>query len=284
MKSYYYISLVPAEEQKEIVLGICYSLGMLGCEEEEEKDGVLLKCYFQDRKTASKAKKHLKKIVPSAQIKISQIENQDWNENWHRKIKPVKVTENIWVSPKWLKPKLQESDYWIKIEPKMAFGTGHHETTRLAAKALLKVDISEKTTPKLLDVGSGSGILCFIGDYAGYSQSTGIEIDMDCMGSIVENRMTNEVKGRVSFIVGTIDGIKEEEIFHTIVMNMILVDSEPLLEKCRALLIPDGNLIWSGLLFKERDSVVDYADLKGWDLVSEIRENEWWCGVFKKNC
>lgn len=282
MKSYYYISLVADERQKDLVMGACYSFGMLGCEEEDNENGVMLGCYFQGKEIADKTREYIKKTIPLVQIEISKIENKDWNEKWRRSMEPVLITENVWVSPAWLKPNMKNGDLWIKIEPKMAFGTGHHETTRLAAKAILKVDISEKTTPKLLDVGSGSGILCFIGDYAGYSQSTGIEIDMDCMGSIVENRMTNEVKGRVSFIVGTIDGIKEEEIFHTIVINMILADSEPLLEKCRALLIPDGNIIWSGLLFKEKDLVINNALKKDWQLVNELAENEWWCGVFKK--
>ena len=66
-------------------------------------------------------------------------------------------------------------------------------------------------------------------------------------------------------------------------MNLIRIESEPLLEKCKALLLPDGYLIWSGLLCEERDSVVDYADLKGWTVVNELKENEWWCGIFKKN-
>ena len=281
MKSYYCISLVFDEKQKDFVIGTCYSFDMLGCEEGEEKDGVLLKCYFQDRDSADKAKKYLKKEMPSAQIEVLKIDDQDWNEKWRKLIKPVKVTENIWVSPEWLKPEMQDGDHWIKIEPKMAFGTGHHETTRLAAQALLKVDISEKTTPKLLDVGSGSGILCFIGDYAGYTKSTGIEIDLNCTSSIVENSVSNEIKGGVSFVVGTIDGIKEEELFDTIVMNMIRKNSEALLAKCKTFLLPDGYLIWSGLLFEERDSVVEYAGLKGWELVSEIRENEWWCGTFR---
>lgn len=283
VKNYHYISLVVDEKQKDFVMGACYSFDMLGCVEEKWKDGVLLMCYFQEGAIADQAKEYLKKEIPTVQIEISKIENQDWNENWRRKIKPVKVTENIWASPKWLKPKLHKGDYWIKIEPKMAFGTGHHETTRLAAIAILSIHIPEKTSSKLLDIGTGSGVLCFAGDYAGYGTAVGVENDPYCLASLVENNLVNNRTGSISFVIGTVEGLKNGAVFDTIVMNMIRTDSEPLLEKCRALLIPDGTFIWSGLLYEEKDLVIDNATKKGWLLVNELAENEWWCGVFKKN-
>lgn len=283
MKSYYCLSLVADEKQKELVLGICYSLDMMGCEEEEKENNLLLRCYFQDEKLTDKAKEHIRNVIQPAHIEISKIEDQDWNEKWRELIEPVKITEKIWVSPAWLKPNLKKGDHWIKIEPKMAFGTGHHETTRLAAQALLSIDITEKDSYKLLDIGTGSGILCLVADYKGYSKSIGIEIDKDCLGSLIDNMEANDKTGRVSFIIGTIDSIIKKEAFDTIVMNIISTDSEPLLEKCRPLLLPDGKLVWSGLLLEERDYIVNSATLNGWLLVNELKENEWWCGVFKKN-
>lgn len=106
MKSYHCISLVVAEEQKEFVLGICYSFGMLGCEEEDNENGVLLRCYFQDKEIADKTREYIKKTIPLVQIEISKIENQDWNEKWRRSMEPVLITENVWVSPVWLKPNM----------------------------------------------------------------------------------------------------------------------------------------------------------------------------------
>ena len=265
------------------MLGICYSFGMEGCEEKEKEENVLLKCYFYEGGAADKAKEHIRKTIQPAHIEISKIKDQDWNEKWRELIEPVKITENIWVSPAWLKPNLKKGEHWIQIEPKMAFGTGHHESTRLAAVALLSIDINEKESYKLLDIGTGSGILCFVADYKGYSKSIGVEIDPDCLSSLSENWKINKTKGQVSFIIGTVDSIIKEEVFNTIVMNMLSTDSEPLLEKCRPLLLPGGNLIWSGLLLEERDYIVNSATLNGWVLVNELKENEWWCGMFKKN-
>ena len=284
MKNYYCLSLVADKEQKEVLLGICYSFGMEGSEEEEKEKSVLLKCYFQDRGAVDKAREHIKEVIPSAQIGISKIDDQDWNEKWRELIEPVKITENICVSPAWLKPNLKKGDHWIQIEPKMAFGTGHHETTRLAAQALLSIDLNEKGFYKLLDIGTGSGILCFVADYKGYSKSIGIEIDPDCFNSLCENKRVNEIKGEMSFTIGTIDSIIKEESFNTIVMNIVSTDSEPLLEKCRHLLLPEGHLVWSGLLLEERDYIINSTTLNGWLLVNELKENEWWCGVFKKDC
>lgn len=283
MKPSYCLSIRVFPENKDLIIGLCYSYGMTGCQEKEQQNGILVECFFQDKTAADKAKEHIRKTIQHVQIEIAKIDDQNWNKKWYELIEPVTITNNIWISPTWKKPNLKENDHWIQIEPKMAFGTGHHETTRLAAQALLSIDINRTESYKSLDIGTGSGILCFVSDYKGYSTSIGVEIDADCFNNLCENRRVNEGKGEISFIIGTIDTIKNKETFNTIVMNIVSKDSEPLLEKCRNLLVHDGHLVRSGLLVEERDHIVNSATLKGWLLVNELRESEWWCGVFKKN-
>ncbi len=255
---------------------------MEGCEEEITKGGIHFKAYFGFNEEAGDVKNSINEIFPDTVVNIGIIENQDWNAAWRESMEPVCVAEGIWVSPTWLKPAMKEGDYWIKIEPKMAFGTGHHETTRLCAQALLSLDISHLASPKLLDIGTGSGILCFVGDHAGYAASVGIEIDPDCAGNLAENIRDNSAKGTISFLVGTVESIEGESLFDTIVMNMIRTRSEPLLEKCKSLLTPNGKLVWSGILIEEKNSVVENAVENGWALLDERMENEWWCGVLGK--
>lgn len=265
---------------KEIALGVGYTLGMLGCEEAEIEGDIQLKCYFEGEDAALQVKKRVKQIITNTPITVNKIENQDWNAKWRESMEPVLVAEHIWVSPAWLPPTMQKGDQWIIIEPKMAFGTGHHETTRLAAHALVNSDISFKESPKLLDIGTGSGILCFIGEYTGYYISLGIEIDRDCAGNLIENLRDNSVKSRISFIIGTCETLKRNALFDTIVMNMLRTESEPLLDICKQLLKPDGVLIWSGILCEERENVITHAGSHGLKLMHEAVENEWWCGVF----
>ena len=282
MKDSYCLNCRISEEYKEIALGIFYGFGMLGCEEDEGGGQLQLKCYFEKEEIVQNVKDRILEILPGSLVTIVEIENQDWNAAWRESMEPVRIAEKVWVSPKWLKPPLQRGDYWIKIEPKMAFGTGHHETTRLSAQALHAIDISGQSNPTLLDIGSGSGILCFIGDYTGYARCFGIEIDPDCTDNLAENLRYNFPDGFISFTIGAVDCINQEQFFDTIVMNMLRNHAEPLLSTCLTLLKPDGKLIWSGILCDEKESVVSYAGNNGWYLVDETTENEWWCGVFAK--
>jgi ribosomal protein L11 methyltransferase len=269
------------QNQKELALVVFYAAGMLGCEEKEDSKSVTLYCYFTTEGEAQQARDNVTEVIPSSKTSIYEVENRDWNEKWRESMEPVLLAENIWVSPDWLKPPLKPGDKWIQIEPKMAFGTGHHETTRLTTQAILSIDVSPVVNPSLLDIGTGSGILCFVGDYAGYQKSVGIEIDPDCLDNIVENREGNRTESVVSFSIGTVQAIKEKAAFDTIAMNMLRTHSEPLLDTCRVLLKPGGRLVWSGLLCVEKDSVVNHAQSRGWEVERETTEGEWWCGVLK---
>lgn len=282
MRDSFCLSCQVTEEHKEIILGLFYGFGMQGCEEEITKEGIHFKCYFGAEEKAGEVKNRIIEIFPDTVVNISKIEHQDWNAKWRESMQPVLIAEHIRVSPTWLKPELCEGDHWIKIEPKMAFGTGHHETTRLAAQALLDIDISSTNSPHLLDIGTGSGILCFVGDYKGYTTTIGVEIDPDCACNLTENLHENRPKGSITFIIGSVSSIKHEPFFDTVVMNMLRNHSEPLLNSCLNLLKPDGKLIWSGVLCDEKESVVEYAVTNGWKLIDETAENEWWCGVFRK--
>ena len=127
----YCLSCEVPQETGELAQAAWYGLDMLGCEEEAiGKDKIRLKCYFKDSRALHSAEFSLMDICPSIPLSISIIADQDWNATWKKNMKPVEVAPGIWVSPAWLKPEMKPKDKWIQIEPKMAFGTGHHETTR----------------------------------------------------------------------------------------------------------------------------------------------------------
>ena len=208
---------------------------------------------------------------------VSKIENRDWNEEWKKTIIPIKINEKIWVSPNWLEPELLNGDSWIKIEPRMAFGTGHHETTRIAAKL---IEVTKGKT--LLDIGTGSGVLAFVAQIMGYNSIIGVEIDEDCRENLAENLEDNKGHADIRFIIGGIEKIHEEAKFDTIVMNMIRSQSAPLLGDICKIINKNGFLLWSGILCVERDMIVEEAAKFGFELQLEITEGEWWGGKFLK--
>ncbi len=260
----------------EEFLGMCYGEGMIGCEEKEIGNTTEYVCYFEDDATC----KLVADMVRDMTISTGDnelIEDRDWNAKWRETIEPVKVTDTIWCSPEWLTPPLAEGEHWIKIEPRMAFGTGHHETTRLCSQLIAR-DRGNRTS--LLDIGTGSGILCFVAEFHGYERMTGVELDQDCEINLEENLAANRKDAHIDFLIGTTDDLDKEETFDTVVMNMIRSESAPLLNECRNRLTENGLLIWSGLLTTERELCISLAKEAGFTMVDELAEGEWWSAHF----
>jgi ribosomal protein L11 methyltransferase len=278
----YCLTCVLTPEASELAQAVWYGLGMLGCEEEAAGDKIRLKCYFPDSASLHAAEFHLMDQNPGQPIAITVVPDEDWNAKWKKSMKPVEVVPGTWVSPAWLRPPLSPGQRWIKIEPKMAFGTGHHETTRLACKALSGLAGRTALGPRVLDIGTGSGILCFVSECLGFSLALGIDIDPVCSSNLSENRRKNSLKSRACFAIGSIDMIKAISLFDVVVMNMISSEGLPLVDRVFSHLSPGGFFIWSGLLLEEKNVIRKKAEEKNFILASDSRENEWWCAVFRK--
>ena len=266
-------------ENYESALAMLYETGMLGCEEKSVDQNIQLKTFFKDEKAARNAAQALKSIT-DREKEISEIAYQDWNAKWRETMKPACLAAGWWVSPTWLPPP-ETARHWIKIEPKTAFGTGHHETTRLAAKAIIARKKLVKNK-RVLDIGTGSGVLCFVAGRCGARATAGVEIDSCCLENLAENRRDNAGHGTISFVIGGVEAIGRAARFDIAVMNMILTESAPLLDTVMALLKDKGMLIWSGILTDESRKTVELAGRSGFSLIFEKTENEWWCGTFVK--
>jgi ribosomal protein L11 methyltransferase len=241
-----------------------------------------LEAWFENIREAENAVNSLVQEFGGYEFELTEELSRDWMRTWRESMKPVLLTEGIWVSPKWLPPSADNIENWIKIEPRMAFGTGHHETTRLAAKALCRRIKQAGPDCRLLDIGCGSGILCFAADACGASKCVGIEIDADCLQNIAENRRLNDSNNTICFAIGTCEALNSRANFELAVMNIIRNHAEPLLREAVRMLLPKGIIVWSGLLLEQRDEAVERARDEGLTLLGESREGEWWCGEFVK--
>lgn len=282
MKEYFYIDAKVKKEDYDLFLGELWKNGISGCEElSNEDNNILLRLYFTEQESAFLTKEKLgNKLVGDITVIVP--DYKEWIEKWRSSIKPVKLEEGWWVSPEWYPPMAnvnQKGIHWIKIEPKMAFGTGHHESTRLAAKVIIEKEMLIKGK-KILDIGTGSGILSFIAAEAGGEFCVGLEIDKECIENLSENRELNFCKEKCFFVVGSVDILKENIKFDVIVMNIIHREAEPLLSYCRRLISSEGFLVWSGILKEEKSISITSAYENGFILKEEFTENEWWCGAF----
>jgi len=278
----YNLTITITESQSEMAAAIGYGSGMGGCVEEPFGGGIRLTFYFAREDAANSAAASFAELLAIDNSKIEFVpDNQDWNAKWRESMEPAQIADGVWVSPTWLEPPKEGRRAWIKIEPKMAFGTGHHETTRLAAKML--IDNSGAIVDKqVLDIGTGSGVLCFVADYAGAKLCLGVEIDEVCRENLAENLQDNPPRGSIEFLIGTLDNVDTNRKFDVVVMNMLSTESIPILSKIAAITKEGSMLIWSGILADEKDEVITAAERFEFKLSDSQTENEWWCGMFNR--
>jgi len=199
---------------------------------------------------------------------IEEVAQTNWNAEWEKNFEPIQVDDLVSIrAPFHENPHLQ---YDIVIEPKMSFGTGHHETTHMMVQHLLELDLSGKKT---LDMGSGTGILAIFAEMKGAQPIDAIDIDPWCYENSIENVARNNCK-HISLYEGDaslLAGKHYEVIIANINRNILLNDME-VYANC---LDAKGILLLSGF-YKEDISIIDEEVQKyGLQLEKTINRNNW---------
>lgn len=200
------------------------------------------------------------------------ISPQNWNEEWARRIEPISVGP-FFITPSWHEvPVDHEAGNVIEVDPKMTFGTGHHESTRLALQLLAR---QVEPGDVLLDAGAGTGILSAAAVRSGASRVVAFDNHPAARDHALEVLRRNEVEDSVTYFTGEIDVI-EESGFDGVLANInrnVLVE---LLPAFKSKLHPDGWIILSGLMNNSRermDQALKSNDLK---VIDELEEGDWY--------
>ena len=207
---------------------------------------------------------------------INTIEPVNWNEEWEKNFEPIEVDGICSVrAPFHPKP---DMEYDIVIEPKMSFGTGHHETTHLMIKHLIKIDVEGKST---LDMGCGTGILAIFAALKGAKPVDAIDIDPWCFENTVENKSRNDVdfikayEGDATMLGGT----HYDLIIANINRNILLQDI-PTYAKC---LNHEGILLLSGFYTQDIPAITNVCNQHGLNFIMNFEKNNWVACKFVKN-
>lgn len=263
----YKFKVNPVQPGTDILIA---ELGEVGFESFEEiETGVL--AYIQKKECSGILLDELE-ILQNELFEITydflEIEQVNWNEEWEKNFQPINV-ENICT----VRAPFHEAPntlYDIIIEPKMSFGTGHHETTHMMIQHLLKTDLEAK---KVLDMGSGTGVLAILAEMRGASHVDAIDIDHWCYLNSLENVERNSCKNIDVFEgnVSLLEGRKYDVIIANINRNILLQDI-PVYSEC---LNSGGSLFLSG--FYEDDSKQIAAACKANKLkfIEKIEKNFW---------
>jgi len=185
-----------------------------------------------------------KGIIQNYKIEVQDIHPQNWQEQWERTIQPIYVGRNIVIHPSWQSIDLSNETIDVIIDPRMSFGTGHHETTQMMIELLEQYIVPGDT---ILDVGTGSGILAIIAAKMGAASVTGIDNDPDAVNDAIENCRINKLKNVVSIYHGELtDSITDS--FDLVIANIERKTILDLFAQLTTHLKPSGKLLLSGLL------------------------------------
>ena len=211
-------------------------------------------------------------------------EEEDWAENWRRGLKPRRVGRRLVITPSWITPETRQDDVVITIDPEMAFGTGEHATTR---SSLRLTEAAVHGGERVLDVGTGSGILAIAAALLGAQSVLAVEADADALINAADNVARNAPDAAIELVHAMADAAYLEQErgdgFDVILANVLSGVLLPLLPAFYEALKPGGRLVLSGILESEGDDMLAAATSAGFELSREELEDEWWSAMFVRS-
>jgi len=245
-----------------------------------------LNVYFETKPSEDSLLK-LQKEYPQTRLELLSEENRDWLEEWKKGFKPFLFSNPFWVVPSWLTvPPEAPKDprYILFVEPGMAFGTGTHETTRLAAgfiiEELERAAKSSATPKSLLDVGTGTGVLALVANRLGVEKVVGIDNDPEARRTARENLELNK-NSAIQIPDKNVEDITEQ--FDIVVANIIDGVLTLLRHELNRVLKPGGRMILSGVLTdREKEFYENFTKETGLKLLEKRVDGEWSGAILEK--
>lgn len=243
----------------------------LGIEAVEERDGMLI-VRSEDSLENVKwgVEEFAKRLSKDVQTNLTKKSNEDWINKYKNSVKPIEVGK-FYIHPSWVEEKQNFTN--ITIDPALAFGSGHHESTN---SCLLMIEEYVKNSNDVLDVGCGSGILSIASAKLGANVDS-CDTDEQAVQSTKENARLNDCKLNDTWI-GSIANINKN---YDIIIANIIADVLIILEKdLKRNLKQGGILILSGILDKYEDKIMQ--NFKNLEHLQTLAKNEWRTITFKK--
>ena len=211
-------------------------------------------------------------------IETTTIKDSDWENSWKDYFDILNIGEKFVIVPTWREYENNENKYVINIDPGMAFGTGGHETTSLCIKNLEKY---VKPHDNIIDVGCGSGILSIAASYLTDGEIKAVDLDKLAVDVSRENFALNNLENRIVVEEASLL-TKETKKYNVIVANILAHIIELMLDDAYNLLEDGGYYITSGIIKDKKDELLEKMLERGFKLVEETSDNEWYSFVVTK--
>jgi ribosomal protein L11 methyltransferase len=274
--TYIEVAIHTGEEFRERLVALLGQLGFEGFWE----DGETLRCYVNDQQWSPALHAEIEEVLRLVHstsrsllpaLTVSTIENIDWNAQWEKTIQPMRVGRRIVIAPSWHPHTPEEGELVLTIDPKMSFGTGYHETTRLILRLL---EDTVKPGDSVLDIGTGTGVLAIAALRLGAGTAVGVDIDEWSEMNARENAQVNGVADRLTILKGTLADVPPGQ-FTLVVANIQRTVLVPIMHQMVQRLSPSAHLLLSGLLLDDEEEIARSAAAAGAHILTREVENEW---------
>lgn len=268
---------------EEAICNFLFENGALGLEVEETEEGFgVIDGFFAGSKNFKAVRNRLEALVqdlqrifpeiPKPEYEVALFPDRDWQEKWKRSFIPLKISPDLIVQPSWWESQEPSGAGRIilKIDPRTAFGTGHHPSTRLCLLALREV---VKPKDKVLDYGCGSGILGIYAAKKGASEVLGVDNKPEAIDCATENVVINEVTKTVK--IRTHPRSVRRDYYDIAVANLDLATLTGLAARIAGAVKRGGLLLFSGLLSEESSSIRKLLRTVGARTLETYQEGEW---------
>ena len=242
---------------------------------ERDRTHSLIHVYIKQEKDALECVEFIKARLDAEGIEyetsIVGVNEEDWANNWKQYYHTQRIGKRIVVTPSWEEYTPTGDDVQMRLDPGMAFGTGTHDTTRLCLELL-----EECVTPttRILDVGTGSGILSVGGVLLGAPSALGVDIDPVAVKVANENAEINEVSDKTEFVCGDLTD-KVHGQFEIVTANIVADIIIRLLSTVKNYLLKGGVLIVSGIIDTRADEVENACHEAGFTTEKRLEHGGW---------
>ena len=269
------------EIMKDILIEFVFSIGCKGIEDLDEttfEDQTGLRLFFEEDEDATMIINSLNLFFEEnghevPEMRSEKIPQADWREEWKKTYSPVEAGKFL-VVPAW--QSVETDKVRILIEPKMAFGTGTHETTKLMLEEISKHDM---TGMKVFEAGSGSGILSIAAVKMGALSVTAVDIDEESYDNCKENAHLNRVDMRIHTKYTTPADYETACVYDIILANINRIVLEELLLSFKKIVKPGGMIILSGILVDEGQKMYKKVHDAGDLTIDGYYEMNEWCSI-----
>src|SRR6059036_2469805 len=269
---YWELTVGVGADLSEGLTNLVWELGALGVVEEERPGrGPRLRAFFPKTVFATALEESVRGYLdglrelgfePATDLHVVALADENWADAWCAHFKPQPVGRRLLIAPPWDRPAANGRTV-ITIEPGRAFGTGHHGTTAGCLEALEAV-VERDRPSRMIDVGTGSGILAIAAARLGVGTVLAVDDDPDAVACAMANAARNHVSDRVRCVLADAAGLREPRV-PLLVANLLSAAHRRLAAQYRRSLSADGTLLLGGILDGEAAAVV--AELADHELV-----------------